>query len=539
MRKGRYVRKAVIDLGSNSFHLLVADVEGTDISPALRKRAMLHLGREITENGALPDNVLTDVVETTREFVAAAQSANANAVKIVATAAIRDATNRDTIVDAITQATGVPVNVLTGEAEGRYAFHGVSSRDITHTTPRTVLDLGGGSLEIVTGITAQDATVHSLPIGVSRMMRLASSDPVTPKERDSIAHAVKSHLADVNTNITDNVTLIGGSIRALARILDAAKQPYTTDAIGDLADLLISLSAKKRADVKGMRQRRVEHLHVAAVIWHTVLTTLAIPTFTVSSSGLREGVLLGPLAPSPQIRRLKPAYRRHVDSSHVGERVSIRHLATDAEHGTRPTDVVGRLAAFDDEMALVIDRHGALHILDTTMILASKVIPQHPTRAAEPAVGTKDAPVEREAARAVVMHRGGVLLVAHHPEPDRTVWTAPGGGIDVNETAEQAVVRELREELGVAVTVGEILFTRTAEFAFRGVWLRQHETWFAAELDASFTEADAPLQDASTSQVRSFTYEELTDGRTQIAPEDLAAQIAHLFTRESHPTGAP
>lgn len=531
------MRKAVIDLGSNSFHLLIADVDDTSLHPVLRKRVMLHLGREVAAHGMLRPRVLQRVVATAQTFVTTAQKLDAEVIRIVATAAIRDAENRDVIVSEIARATGVNVTVLAPTTEGKYAFHGVSSRNTNCATKHTVIDLGGGSMEIITGVTANDAIVSSVPIGVSRFLPHVTNDPLERQDIEAITGAVLTQLASIAPEITQDVTLIGGSIRALARILDATDQPHSTKALGKLADMLVAAPVKKRLAVAGMRRRRVDHLHVAALIWHTVLTHYGIKTFIVNDSGLREGVLRE--TRRPQVRTLKHAYKRHVGPDAIGSRVSMRHLVTDNTRGTVPTDVVGRLAAFDDDMALVIDRHGALHIIDVAMILASKVVPAHPRRPAEPALGTKDKPVVRHAARAVIVTNNQLLLVAHHPEPEVTVWTAPGGGQVGDETPPETVRREVQEELGVAVLVGAPLFDRTAEFAFRGVWLTQHETWLVADLDGTFVASDAPLNDAGTSKVRAFSLAELVREREVIAPSDLAERVQGLFTPESHPNGAP
>ncbi len=531
------MRKAVIDLGSNSFHLLLADVTDTGFTAVLRKRAMLHLGREIAINGVLKPAVLKKVADTTGSFVSAAKKQGAESVRIVATAAIRDAANRDVIVAAISEATGLDVSVLSPEAEGKYAFHGVTSRSPAPAGPRTVCDLGGGSLEIITGTTAADATVWSVPVGVSRLLAHATTDPLSADDIEAIKTAVTQQLATISPVIDESVTLIGGSVRALARLLDATSQPSTRQSLHALTETLVALPMAKRQALKGMRKRRVDHLHVAAIILDTLLERYGIDTFTVSDSGLREGVMLE--TRRPQVRTLRPAYRRNVTADAIGSRVSIRHLLTDPEQGTVPSDVVGRLAAFDGDLALVVDRHGALHMIDVAMILASRVIPAHPTRPPEPAVGTKEQPVLREAARAVIMQDDRLLLVAHHPEPDRTVWTAPGGGQVGDETLPETVTREIREELGVAVHVGPALFTRTATFAFRGVWLEQHETWFVADAAEPVNPADAPLNDAGTSKVRAFSLTELTEERDLIAPDDLADRVAHLFTPGSRLNGAP
>jgi len=363
-------------VSSNGCALLVADVSDTTLTAIVDTHVLLNLGHTVATRHVIPTDVLATLVDTLRTLVAAAKENHAEAIRIVATATIRAATNRDVVVSHVTEATGVTMTVLSVTDESRYALHAAS--------------------------------------------------------------------------------------------------------------------------------------------------VLAAP-----HAGLRQGVLLE--TRGPKVRMLGHTYRRHVTGEAIGSRVSIRHLLTDDTHGSVPTDVVGRLAAFDDDMALVIDRQGELHIIATAMILASRVIPAHPRRAPEPAVGTKDQPVVRTAARAVIVVDNKVLLVAHHPQANRTVWTAPGGGCDKDETLTETVHREVREELGVDIHVGDILFEHVAEFAFRGVWLRQHETWFATELAGEFQPSDAPLNDAATSQVRAFSGAELLTEHATIAPHDLASRIKDLL----------
>jgi len=178
------------------------------------------------------------------------------------------------------------------------------------------------------------------------------------------------------------------------------------------------------------------------------------------------------MGPQARIR-----YRNDVTADHIGQRVSVR--STDAA-GT-PRDVVGRLLAIDAEVLLIVDRAARLHVISRPQVIASKVVPAHPRLPAEPDVGGRDAPLERDAARLVVIQASQVLLIAHHPRPDETVWTAPGGGLNDAEDPRRAAERELLEETGVALSAGSLVMRRTATFPFRGVWITQHEQWFLAE----------------------------------------------------------
>lgn len=242
------------------------------------------------------------------------------------------------------------------------------------------------------------------------------------------------------------------------------------------------------------------------------------------------------------------AYRREVTSEHVGQRVSIRWR--DGHGDVR--DVVGRLAAFDEELAIVTDRHANLHTVPTSQMVASKIIPVHPRRPAEPVVGIPSAPVVRHAARIVLIDKAQVVLVAHHPTPATTVWTAPGGGILPGESAHDAARREAAEELQIDVNVGPLVLRRSETFPFRGVWITQHEQWFLAEpappepavttqpapdQDPSADQAHLPLSvarrspDAATSRIRWWSVDELSaPATTRVEPPELGTIVAHLVT---------
>jgi 8-oxo-dGTP diphosphatase len=242
---------------------------------------------------------------------------------------------------------------------------------------------------------------------------------------------------------------------------------------------------------------------------------------------------------TPHIHQLRARYARRVTPAHVGQRVSIRHLVAHPERGTVPSDVVGRLVGADAEAMLVVDRAGQLTVIDTREILSSRVVPPHPKLEPEPAVGTRAAPLERAAARALVLDVDErVLLVAHVPDATRRVWTAPGGGLRPEETHEQAVVRELAEEIGLEVDrAGPWIWSRRVTFPFRGCWLDQDERWYLVRLDGRLAVDDAPLDDPGAVEVRWWRLEELQRTSAELAPTALADHLARLLV--DGPPAAP
>lgn len=231
-------------------------------------------------------------------------------------------------------------------------------------------------------------------------------------------------------------------------------------------------------------------------------------------------------APTPGIRA---RYVRRVSPQDVGSRVSIRFLVDDPQRGPTPTDVVGRLLAFDDRALLLVGRDGQLRVVDPATVLASRVVPPHPRLPAEPETGTPEQPLARRAARVLLLDdRERTLLVAHEPEPSRVVWTAPGGGLEADEDHAGAARRELAEEIGLDVEVGPLIWHRRVTFAFRGVWIDQQEQWFLVRTGA-LDAATMPLDDLGALHARWWSLDELRATDDELAPQALPTHLARLL----------
>lgn len=223
-------------------------------------------------------------------------------------------------------------------------------------------------------------------------------------------------------------------------------------------------------------------------------------------------------------------YARRVSLDDVGRRVSVRHLVDDPERGPVPTDTVGRLIGGDDELLLVIDREAHLKVVETSRVLASKVVPEHPKLAPEPHVGTREAPLVRDAGRMLLLDREQrVLLIAHLPGDGRRVWTAPGGGLAPDEDHRTAATREVREELDLDVEAGAMIMERRATFTFRGVWIEQREQWFLGRID-SYDPADAPLGDAGTSTAAWWNVDQLRATDDGLGPPSLPDHVEAILS---------
>lgn len=303
------VRFAVLDLGSTSFHLLVADATPAGaIERVLRERVMLRLGALIGERGGrVPEDVCIRAVETVGQLAATARRAGADLLLPIATAAIREARNGPEVAERIGAAVGVPTRVISGIEEARLTFSAFRHRLSVGSRLALGLDLGGGSLQLITGDDRDVRWETSLPLGTTRLHAdLVRSDPMTRDERRAIRARVRESLSDYRDAIErwtpQPAIAAGGSLRALARLAaaeegrdpEAALRGFFLDAerLAALTRRLSRSSQQERLRMPGMGRRRADLVPTGAVILDTLVEALRLRGLTVSDWGLREGVIL-------------------------------------------------------------------------------------------------------------------------------------------------------------------------------------------------------------------------------------------------------
>jgi len=301
------VRFGVLDLGSTSFHMLVADATADgDVRRVLRERVMLRLGANVADGGRVPDNVCDRAVEAARLLGQSARNAHVDLLIPVATAALRDASNGAEVARRIGEAVGVPTRLLSGAEEARLTFAAFRRKLKIGSRLALGLDLGGGSLELITGDESEVRFDTTLPLGAARLhAELVHSDPMTRDEKRAVRARVRERLDEFREALVRwaprPAIATGGTMRALARLLAAEAGHDLTEIHGtlipaeefrELARKLVRSSQTERLAMPGMRRQRADLVPTGALVLRTVVEELELPALTVSDWGLREGVIL-------------------------------------------------------------------------------------------------------------------------------------------------------------------------------------------------------------------------------------------------------
>jgi exopolyphosphatase / guanosine-5'-triphosphate,3'-diphosphate pyrophosphatase len=363
------MRIAALDLGSNSFHLLVADVhpDGT-FEPVTREKDMLGLGDDVARNGAISPVLADRAVASVRRLRQLADASGAQEVIAKATSAIRSAANGSELVDRIEAETGVEVEVISGLEEARLIFAAVRASLVIDPAPALCVDIGGGSVEIVVGDAAGLRWATSVPLGVGRLTaELVASDPPSRADRNALEARIRDDLAPVVEAVRSREPKMAvgtsGTINDLARLAVAGEDGNLPaganglrirgDDLRDLQHRIVRMSASERRRLPGIEEKRADLLPAGVTLLATIFAVFGIDEMVTSDWALREGIVLDAVlvhdpddwSDDPRaLRRAAVAGLARRCGSDVGHSQHIALLAlslfdqTQSLHGLGPAD---------------------------------------------------------------------------------------------------------------------------------------------------------------------------------------------------------
>jgi exopolyphosphatase/guanosine-5'-triphosphate,3'-diphosphate pyrophosphatase len=282
---------AVLDVGSNTVRLLVAEV-GRDgaLETLTTDKAYLGLGGEIARTGSLSAESVAAAANVGRRFAARARAEGSERAEVIVTAPGRQGTGGAALVRALRSATRLPVRVLSADDEGRLAFDGAVARARTLPVSVGVVDVGGGSTEIVVGNRRSGARwVGSVDLGSLRLARLSlPGDPPSKRELEAARATVRRALAPLSPPQPEVALAAGGSARALARLVG---RTFDADTAETAVDLLSRRRSAKVARAAGIDARRAGTLLAGTLLLGESSRVVGRP-LTLARGGLREGAAL-------------------------------------------------------------------------------------------------------------------------------------------------------------------------------------------------------------------------------------------------------
>ena len=306
------IRRAVIDVGTNSVKLLVADVRGREVTPVHEESRQTRLGKGFYETHLLQPEPIARTAEAVWEFGEVAREKNSTSIRVIATSAARDAQNPKDLTNAIEKASGLKTEIITGAREADWAFQGVATDAELARHPLLLLDVGGGSTEFILGRGEKKSFAHSFPLGTVRLLeKFPHGDPPKKSEFEAardwlkkfLHHEVRPQLEPALKNISEPILLVGtgGTTSILARIekkldrFDREKIERTVlsfDQVVAHRKNLWKLPLEERKEIAGLPKLRADVILTGVLIYEMVMAEFGFQELRISTRGLRFAALM-------------------------------------------------------------------------------------------------------------------------------------------------------------------------------------------------------------------------------------------------------
>lgn len=302
---------ASIDIGTQTIRLLVADLEAGTLIPVHRDRSIVSLGAGMTDEKYLQHDAMGRAAFCIKNFVISATEKGAEHIYAVATACVREAVNGRVFLDTVLRESGISVRVASGEEEATLSCRGVQSVFSGLYTQSLIIDIGGGSTELILSSNQSVDCMESIPLGVVRLTeQFLLHDPPLDAELNALNHAIRSTFLTkssiVNTLRNDNAhnfLLIGtaGTVTTLAA-MDLKLIDYNIDKVNKyilqlntlkyLYNNIIAIPSLERSGLPGLEPGREIVIISGTAIVLTLMDLLGAQELSVSDAGLLEGILM-------------------------------------------------------------------------------------------------------------------------------------------------------------------------------------------------------------------------------------------------------
>ncbi|YAF95819.1 MAG: HD domain-containing protein [Nodularia sp. CChRGM 3473] len=351
---------AAIDLGTNSLHMVVVKIDPTlpSFSIIAKEKETVRLGDRHIATGELKPETIDKAMVALRRFQEVAKTANAETIVAVATSAVREAPNGRDFLHRVEDELGLSVDLISGQEEARRIYLGVLSGIEFHNQPHIIVDIGGGSTELILGDSQEARSLTSTKVGAVRLTsELITTDPISEAEfqylqaytRGMLERSVEEVLANIQFGESPRLIGTSGTIETLAMINARENSDTVPSTLNgyqfSLKDLrewvnrLRKMTNSQIAHIPGMPDKRSEVILAGAVILQEAMTLLGVESITVCGRALREGVIVDwmlahgliedRLRYQGSVRQrsvLKQAHKYHINLEH-SDRVALFALS--------------------------------------------------------------------------------------------------------------------------------------------------------------------------------------------------------------------
>jgi exopolyphosphatase/guanosine-5'-triphosphate,3'-diphosphate pyrophosphatase len=317
------IRRAVIDVGTNSVKLLVADVAGYEVRPVCEQSKQTRLGRGFYEAHCLKPEAIAATAAAVSDLAATARKAEAVSMRVIATSAAREAVNREELTAAIEHAAGLKVEVISGEQEAELGFQGVTTDPQLAQAPLLLMDVGGGSTQFMLGRDGHARFRHSFPLGSVRLLEtIPCSEPPKPGELTACRQWLKEFLqkelrpkllpemgGTTSGGNTVQLVGVGGTATILAcmearlETFDRARIEATrlrAERVSWHLERLWSLPLEARKKIIGLPKNRADVILMGVAVYQAVMEEFGFRELCVSTRGLRFAAVMSREIHDPQ-----------------------------------------------------------------------------------------------------------------------------------------------------------------------------------------------------------------------------------------------
>jgi exopolyphosphatase/guanosine-5'-triphosphate,3'-diphosphate pyrophosphatase len=365
-------RLAAIDIGTNSIHMIVAELRRGGHRVVDNEKEMVQLGLSSLDGAALSDEAMDRSVAALERMTGVARGWKADEIIAVATSAVREAPNRREFLRRVKDATGVKVRVISGEEEADYIFRAVRSTIDLGGGTALCIDIGGGSVEFIIGTRAEVYFTASEPLGSLRLaQRFQLQDEARVADVDACRAFVTRHVRKLHKQVRqlgiDQCIGTSGTIQTLANLstsMSAAPsvtRTLTAEALHAVLAQFVGTTVKERVERFGLEQKRAMTIVAGAAVLASLMDTLKLDSLLACPVAMREGIIdshsttSAPSADTPSLRReAVAAFAQRSDSDR-------RHPPHVARLAARIFDQTTRLHALPPESRELLEYAALLH----------------------------------------------------------------------------------------------------------------------------------------------------------------------------------